>query len=84
LLLASLVTLLAGCGLSQSASDGTTAVARSIFFKQVKTLHLDFSDRAAINTDGVDMNALSVPTLVRVYQLSDRKAVEICWTAGLW
>jgi type VI secretion system protein VasD len=68
--------LLSGCGLTQTVSDGTTSTARAIFYKQVKTVHLDFSGRAALNTGGSDMSALSVPTLVRVYQLRDRKAVE--------
>jgi type VI secretion system protein VasD len=42
----------------------------------VKTLHLDFSSRTAVNNTAVDMNDLSVPTLVRVYQLRDGKTVE--------
>lgn len=68
--------LLTGCGLTQSVSDSTSATARSIFYKQVKTLHLDLSARTAMNTDGADMNDLSVPTLVRVYQLRDSKALD--------
>lgn len=68
--------LLSGCGLAQTVSDATTSTARAIFYKQVKTLHLDFSGRVAMNTDTTDMRALSVPTLVRVYQLRDSKAVE--------
>ncbi|MHC8314069.1 type VI secretion system lipoprotein TssJ [Pseudomonas sp. LB3P31] len=68
--------LLTGCGITQSVSDSTSATARSIFYKQVKTLHLDLSARTAMNTDGADMNALSVPTLVRVYQLRDSKALD--------
>ena len=75
LVIITLATLLAGCGLTQSASDSTAATARAIFYKQVKTLHLDLSARPAINTDADDMNAMSVPTLVRVYQLRDGKAV---------
>ncbi len=74
LLLAMLGTLVGGCGLYQSVGDTSTSIARSIFYKQVKTLHLDFSGRAAINTDDQGMSALSVPTLVRVYQLRDGKA----------
>ena len=68
--------LLAGCGLTQSVADGTASVTKSIFYKQIKTLHLDFSAREALNTDANDMSALSVPTLVRVYQLRDSKAFE--------
>ncbi|RAI65523.1 type VI secretion system lipoprotein TssJ [Pseudomonas fluorescens] len=76
LMIAALVALLAGCGLTQSASDSTASIGRAMFYKQVKTLHLDLSARAAANTDGADMNALSVPTLVRVYQLRDDKKVQ--------
>ncbi|MFJ4376039.1 type VI secretion system lipoprotein TssJ [Pseudomonas japonica] len=71
-----LATLLGGCGLVQSVSDGTRDTARAVFYKQVKTLHLDISGRSALNTDLEDMNALSVPTLVRVYQLRGRKALD--------
>ncbi|SEN26654.1 type VI secretion system protein VasD [Pseudomonas sp. ok272] len=76
LLLATFVVVLSGCGLTQTVADATTATTRSIFYKQVKTLRLDFSARAAANTDAADMNAMSVPTLLRVYQLRDRKAME--------
>ena len=69
-----LAALLGGCGLYQSVGDSSAAFARSIFHKQVKTLHLDFSGRAAMNTDRHDMSGLSVPTLVRVYALRDDKA----------
>lgn len=68
--------LLAGCGLTQSVADGTVSVTKSIFYKQIKTLHLDFNAREALNTDTNDMSALSVPTMVRVYQLRDSKAFE--------
>ncbi|MBW1250651.1 type VI secretion system lipoprotein TssJ [Pseudomonas tolaasii] len=67
---------LSGCGLAQTVADGTASTTKAIFYKQVKTLHLDFSARAALNTDATDMRALSVPTLVRVYQLRDSKTVE--------
>ncbi|EFV42406.1 type VI secretion lipoprotein [Enterobacteriaceae bacterium 9_2_54FAA] len=68
--------LLAGCGLTQSVADGTVSVTKSIFYKQIKSLHLDFNAREALNTDANDMSALSVPTMVRVYQLRDSKAFE--------
>ncbi|MFC4860557.1 type VI secretion system lipoprotein TssJ [Pseudomonas sp. MAHUQ-62] len=76
LLLAMLGVLQGGCGLYQGVTDASTSTARAIFYKQVRTLHLDFSGRAAMNTNGHDMNALSVPTLVRIYQLGDRMALE--------
>lgn len=71
-----LTTLLAGCGLTQSVTDASAATARTLFFKQITSLHLDFSGRAAINADTTEMNGMSVPTLVRVYQLRDNKVVD--------
>ena len=76
LMIVALAALLAGCGLTQSASDSTASIGRAMFYKQVKTLHLDLNARVATNTDGADMNGLSVPTLVRVYQLRDDKKVQ--------
>lgn len=68
--------LLGGCGLFQSVSDSSASTSRAIFYKQVKTLHLDFSARPAMNIDTADMSALSVPTLVRIYQLRDDKILQ--------
>jgi hypothetical protein len=48
-LVASITPILAGCGLTQSVTDGTVAVTKSIFYKQVKTLHLDIRAREAVN-----------------------------------
>ncbi|MBD9677921.1 type VI secretion system lipoprotein TssJ [Pseudomonas sp. PDM18] len=73
LLLASILT---GCGLTQRTMDASKSVSNAIFYKQVRDLHLDFSGRAALNTDSRDMSGLSVSTLVRVYQLRDRKALD--------
>ena len=71
-----MLAALGGCGLVQTVADGTASTVKSIFYTQVNTLHLDFSARTALNTQAADMNALSAPTLVRVYQLRDSKAVE--------
>jgi type VI secretion system protein VasD len=68
--------LLSGCGLTQTVTDSTASTAKAIFYKQVKTLHLDLSGRTATNTDELDMRALSVPTLVRIYQLRDNKLMD--------
>lgn len=35
--------LLAGCGLTQTVTDGTVSITKSIFYKKIKTLHLDFT-----------------------------------------
>jgi len=71
-----LPSLLAGCGLTQSVSDGTASVVKSVFYKQVKTLHLDITARQALNTDGQENTSLSEPLMMRVYQLKDRKIFD--------
>ncbi|WP_197064020.1 type VI secretion system lipoprotein TssJ [Rahnella aquatilis] len=65
--------LLAGCGLTQKVTDGTVAVTKSIFYKQVKTLHLDIRAREAMNNNA---GGLALSTVVRIYQLKDRKAFD--------
>ncbi|EIQ49965.1 hypothetical protein SB444474_5507 [Shigella boydii 4444-74] len=42
--------------------------------QKIKTLHLDFTPRTAINADGAQT---PLATMVRVYQLRDRKAVDV-------
>ncbi|AWK42916.1 type VI secretion system lipoprotein TssJ [Photorhabdus laumondii subsp. laumondii] len=74
--MATIALLLTGCGLTQTVTDGTAAATRSFFHKRVKTLHLDFIPRAAVNTDTGESVALSVPALVRVYQLRDNNAIK--------
>ena len=66
-------SLLAGCGLTQTVTDGTVSITKSIFYRKIKTLHLDFTPRTAINADGAQTPLV---TMVRVYQLRDRKAVD--------
>ncbi|EKT56020.1 type VI secretion system lipoprotein TssJ [Providencia burhodogranariea] len=57
---------LTGCGLTQTIGDGTSNIAKSIFYKQIKVVHLDFVAREALNTDD---NGTSLSTIIRVYQL---------------
>lgn len=73
LLTLAMTVVLSGCGLTQKVSDGTVAVTKSIFYKQVKTLHLDIQARDAVNN-----NASGAPlaTVVRIYQLKDRKTFD--------
>ncbi|MFZ4835378.1 type VI secretion system lipoprotein TssJ [Rouxiella sp. Mn2063] len=73
LLMLVIIPMLSGCGLTQTVSDGTVAVTKSIFYKQVKTLHLDIKAREAINN-----NASGAPlaTVVRIYQLKERKVFD--------
>ncbi|MCA6219790.1 type VI secretion system lipoprotein TssJ [Photorhabdus antumapuensis] len=82
-LIAAITLLLTGCGLTQTVTDGAVSVTQSLFYQQIKTLHLDFIPRAAVNTDGGESVALSVPTLVRVYQLRDNKAITAADYADL-
>jgi len=65
--------LLAGCGLTQTVKDGTVNFTSALFYRQIKTLHLDLCPRAAINTDG---EQTPLATMVRVYQLKDRKQLD--------
>ncbi len=53
--------LLAGCGLTQTVTDGTVSLTKSIFYKKIKTLHLDFTPRAPINATGNDSACLAAP-----------------------
>jgi len=66
--------LLAGCGLTQRVSDGTVSLTKSIFYKKINTLHLDFTPRSAVNIDGAQT---PLATMVRVYQLKDRQAFDV-------
>lgn len=68
-----LAATLTGCGLTQKISDGTVAVTRSIFYKQVKILHLDIKAREGVNNNA---KGASLATVVRIYQLKDRKAFD--------
>jgi len=65
--------LLAGCGLKQTVTNGTVNLTKSIFYKKIISLHLDFIPRAAVNADGAQM---PLATMVRVYQLKDRNSVD--------
>lgn len=71
-----LAAALGGCGLTQRVAESTTSTFKSVFYKDIRVLHLDLSGRGSMNTDLQDMGALSVPTLVRVYQLRSRKALD--------
>ena len=60
---------LAGCGVTQSVTDGTKSAFNAVFYKKIKVLHLDFTAREALNTDSRESNSLSLPVVIRVYQL---------------
>lgn len=65
--------MLAGCGLTQKVTDGTVAVTKSIFYKQIKTVHLDIRAREAVNNNA---GGVALSTVIRVYQLKDRKTFD--------
>ncbi len=65
--------ILAGCGLTQKVKDGTVAVSKSIFYKQIKTLHLDIRAREAVNSNA---GGVALSTVMRIYQLKDRKMFD--------
>lgn len=67
--------LASGCGLTQSVKQGTSSLASAMFSTSVDTLRLDFYSRARLNPSATEMNDLSLPTLVRVYQLRDSAVV---------
>ena len=73
LMAVALALSLTGCGLTQKVTDGTVAVTKSIFYRQVKTLHLDIRAREAVNSND---GGVPLSTVVRIYQLKDRKAFD--------
>lgn len=68
-----MATLLTGCGLTQTVKDGAVSVTQSIFYPQVKTLHLDLRAREGVNNNA---KGASLATVVRIYQLKDRQAFD--------
>ena len=66
-------SLLTGCGLTQTVSESTVSLTKSIFYKEIKTLHLDFLAREAVNKNA---QGIALSTVVRIYQLKDRKAFD--------
>lgn len=72
-LAAGITLMLAGCGLTQKVTDGTVTVTKSIFYKQIKTLHLDIHAREAVNSNA---GGVALSTVVRIYQLKDRKTFD--------
>lgn len=65
--------ILAGCGLAQAVKEGTVSMKDAILYKKITTLRLDFTPRSGLNADE-DQTPLA--TMVWVYQLKDKKAVE--------
>ena len=64
---------LAGCGAWQSVSDGTASAYNAVFHKSVRTLDIDLSARASLNSGSGDQ---PYSVSVRIYQIRDRKAFD--------
>lgn len=71
--LLALSCLLSGCGLTQAVSDGAASMTKSIFYKKIKVLHLDFEPRSGVNADEAQT---PLATMVRVYQLRERQKAD--------
>lgn len=65
--------LLSSCGVTQTVTDGTVAVTKAIFYKQVKMLHLDIRAREGANNNA---QGHALATVVRIYQLKARQAFD--------
>ncbi|MXP51992.1 type VI secretion system lipoprotein TssJ [Pantoea sp. Seng] len=65
--------LMSSCGAWQKTKQGTASVAKTVFYRQVETLHLTFTARAAINQDDAQQ---SMPLRLVVLQLTDRQRVD--------
>jgi type VI secretion system protein VasD len=72
--------LLTSCGLTQRVGNGASAVASAVFYRKIDTLHLKLTSRAALNSNE---GGEALPTVVRVYQLKDRKTFDTASYATL-
>lgn len=64
-------SILTGCGLTQKLTDGTADLGKAVFYKQVKTLHLDIQAREGVNHNS---SGIALSVVVRIYALKDKKA----------
>lgn len=67
------VTVLIGCGLTQTTKDGAASMTQSISYSQVKTLYLDLRAREGMNNNA---KGTSPAMVVRIYQLKGRQAFD--------
>ena len=79
-LIIGMASLITGCGLTQKISEGTVSLTKSIFYKQINTLHLDISARRAANKNA---QGVALSTVVRIYQLKERKEFDAANYAAL-
>lgn len=81
LIIAWLSLSLSGCGLTQKVADGTVSATKALFYRQVKTLHLDIRAREAINSTAA---GIPLSVVVRVYQLKERRHFDSADYQGLF
>ncbi len=65
--------LMSSCGAWQKTKQGTPSIADAVFYRQVNTLHLTFTARAAINQDDAQQ---SMPLRLIILQLSTRQSFD--------
>ncbi|PHM51306.1 hypothetical protein [Xenorhabdus sp. KK7.4] len=60
-----------GCGLTQTIGDGSAEVTRSIFYKKIKEVHLDFQvrDGSNLNDNGIALSTMHFIQLLNRYAL---------------
>jgi len=64
----SLALAVSACGMWQSVKDGTVATTRAVFETKVRQVNLVITARGALNQDA---QGVSLPVLLRIYQLND-------------
>jgi type VI secretion system protein VasD len=65
-----LALTVSGCGMWQSVKDGTVAVTQAVFETKVKQMNFVITARGALNQDA---RGVSLPVVLRIYQLRDDK-----------
>jgi type VI secretion system protein VasD len=80
MILTGMTIMLAGCGAWQSAKDTTVDATSAVFIAKVKQMNLVLASRDALNQDE---RGVSLPVVLRIYQLKDSKAFETATYAQL-
>ncbi len=75
-----LLAALTGCGAWQSVKDTTADATDAVFITKVKQMNLVIASRSALNQDE---GGMSLPVVLRIYQLKASKAFETATYAQL-
>ena len=65
-----LALTVSACGMWQSVKDGTVDATRAVFETKVRQMNLVITARGALNQDA---GGVSLPVVLRIYQLKDEK-----------